>query len=171
MTEIMRYRVVQTGGLTGLPAFMAFGAFTAERMGCGALAFISPGSPCGVPAARSSGCSVLGHLKRALSARGSHCSAMFWDAVAPTRLLCISRLPRGAPSRNVVGTLFLAAFGAPTRTLHITAPCICYIAQCGGCVPQEADQARHVKKVRKSCSRRIYLFLPEMTFWFFNFGS
>ena len=89
-----------------------------------------------MPTARSGWYSVRGHLRRALSARGSPCGAPTvqrgWcsvlghpcgaDALALHSSGCLAALQ----PRKVVGTLFLATFGAPTRTSGINAPCVSY---------------------------------------------
>ena len=104
-----------------------------EHTACGALALLfSPGSPCGVPTVRSSWYSVLGHLRRALSARGSPCGAptsqCSWCSVlghpcgADALALPISGCLAAPQPRNAVGALFLA----PTRTSGVTAPCASY---------------------------------------------
>ena len=105
-----------------------------EHTACGALALlVSPGSPCGVPTARSGWYSVLGHLRTALSARGSPCGAptaqcsgcsvLGHPCGADALALHISGCGAAPRPRNVVGALFLATFGAPMRTPGITAPC------------------------------------------------
>ena len=119
-----------------------------EHTACGALVLLfSPGSPCGVPAARSGWYSVLGHLRKALSARGSPCGAATaqcnWCSVlghpcgADALALHISGCLAAPQPGNAVGALFLATFGVPMRTSGITEslPLVQVIERCGGRVP------------------------------------